>query len=378
MEYGKELSIAATALAMALFLPVAGANALLSTSEQKCIDGYNNKLRLVGQQAGKDYRKCIKDAGKGRVADPDACVLADEPDKVADKVLKVSELYSGGKCNGTEPIQQGAAPATAAMIVASQGLVHDVFGDPINGVVSPGKAEAKCQDKAYKRAELLFTEMLKTFRSCKKDGMKLGYIADSASLESQCMTPTIPDPKGKIAKKMAKLLDDVIVTCHGVSIATLFPGVCSGSFSPYYLGQCIEQRVGCRACEALNASDGMSRDCDLFDDGIDNSSCGCPGVIVGGSCWVLGALGASCDAACTNNGGLTCASATINYAGSGGSLVQCDEVLDALLGPGTTVDAFAGGPYGCLLQGTTPARYYINTTTCAAAAAGIQRACACE
>src|SRR5262245_29872955 len=80
----------------------------LPKEDQKCIDGYNNKLRLVSQQAGKSVRKCVKDAAKAG-ADPETCIVSDADGKIAGKQAKVTDLYTTMKCMGTEVIQQGAA-----------------------------------------------------------------------------------------------------------------------------------------------------------------------------------------------------------------------------------------------------------------------------
>jgi hypothetical protein len=103
--------------------------------------------------------------------------------------------------------------------------------------------------------------------------MKSGMVVDSATLQAVCLTPTIPDPAGKIAGKAAKLTNDVSANCGTVSIATRFPGDCSGSGSAAALGTCIERLVECDVCEAINDADGTNRDCDLFDDGVANGSC---------------------------------------------------------------------------------------------------------
>jgi hypothetical protein len=268
------MGLVAGASALVL-LAGSSAYAQLLSADQKCIDGYNNKLRLVSQQAGKDYRKCVKDAGKGTVADPEVCVATDAPGKIAGKVAKVTDLYTLGKCTGAEVIQQGAPAGSTAHIDGVQNLTRDLFGDPITtNIVSPGKAEAKCTDKAIQRATQAFTESVKTFRKCKKDGMKAGAIVDEATLEAACMTPTIPDPSGKIAGKVAKMITDVTANCTS-SQSTLFPGLDAGCHaSGAALAQCIDTRIHCRVCETLNEADGMNRDCDLFDDGLGNGSCG--------------------------------------------------------------------------------------------------------
>jgi hypothetical protein len=103
----------------------------------------------------------------------------------------------------------------------------------------------------------------------------------------------------------------------------------------------------------------------------------CTGELVGGFCWYLGAAGASCDTTCANQG-LACDPATISYAGTGGTLAQCDAVLDALAGPGTTY-ALSDTASGCLRYlGSTAFHDTGFPTTCAEVPSGtIERACAC-
>src|SRR4029453_15557928 len=120
----KFVSISAVAMTM-LFAGMASAQ--LTSAQQKCIDGYNNKTRLVSQQAGKSARACIKNAGKGKELNPDNCIVNNTDGKIAGKETKVCDLYSTGKCLGTEPIQQGCAIANAAHRGALTDLAHMVF-----------------------------------------------------------------------------------------------------------------------------------------------------------------------------------------------------------------------------------------------------------
>jgi hypothetical protein len=108
----------------------------------------------------------------------------------------------------------------------------------------------------------------------------------------------------------------------------------------------------------------------------------CPGQLVGGSCWLLGALGESCDTAC-GGVGMTCDPVTETYAGSGGTDADCLAVLTAL---GVT-DTYSGGqfclfsnPVGCVDEPQSTSAYRCNSpvTTCAGSGPSLQRACACQ
>lgn len=104
----------------------------------------------------------------------------------------------------------------------------------------------------------------------------------------------------------------------------------------------------------------------------------CAGALVGGFCWYLGATGESCDTVCTNQA-LSCDPATISYAGSGGTLAQCDAVMDVLYGPGAAADTLSSGSnVGCFLYAGLFAYRDPLGTTCAAAEPGLARACACS
>ena len=171
----------------------------------------------------------------------DAHITADTPGRIAGKVAWVQAVYLSD-CSGGEPIAPSAPGTlgTNAIIFWSQDLAREIFGDPISDatVVNPGTAIAKCQDKAYQRAEQLFTEKLKAIRKCKKDGMKAGSVVDSTTLAAVCASDpqpfAIPDPTDRQAGKAQKIIDDVNANCGPpVAIATHFPGDCSGSgFGP--------------------------------------------------------------------------------------------------------------------------------------------------
>ena len=97
---------------------------------------------------------------------------------------------------------------------------------------------------------------------------------------------------------------------------------------------------------------------------------------VGGFCWALGAAGEDCDAACAPLG-KTCGTGTVTYAGSSGTQAQCDAVLTALGQSATLLSAPCTDGYGCNV-GSIGVHCSSPATTCGAATAGVQRACACE
>ena len=104
----------------------------------------------------------------------------------------------------------------------------------------------------------------------------------------------------------------------------------------------------------------------------------CAGTQVGGHCWYLGAFGANCDTACSSHGGCDLAG-TRDYAGSGGTLQNCQNVVSAFL-PGVPAQnaTFSAG-VGCELS--FPAlmvRVITPTTACSAVDPLGGRFCACN
>ncbi len=160
-----------------------------------------------------------------------------------------------------------------AAITKELDLIHDLFGSDLDlAIVDSGndKDGAKCQQGAAKQVKKCQDAKLKAFNACKKDGLKDATVHDALTL-ADCMGQ---DPKGGIEKDcVTKLTDKVGKSCTGLDYATLFPGECSGEATLADFESCLEARVECRVCLALNEADNLARDCDEFDDGAFNASC---------------------------------------------------------------------------------------------------------
>jgi hypothetical protein len=104
----------------------------------------------------------------------------------------------------------------------------------------------------------------------------------------------------------------------------------------------------------------------------------CVGASVGGACWFLGSYGDSCDQTCANQGAVY-DDATETYAGSSGTDLQCQMVLNALGSPGPvgSVNGFGLGCFVDLLCVGNNCRD-VSTTTSGASFGLAARACACR
>jgi hypothetical protein len=111
---------------------------------------------------------------------------------------------------------------------------------------------------------------------------------------------------------------------------------------------------------------------------LDCIPCPAGGVILDGTCWVLGAAGDSCTAACALNGMAYDNTQTNDFAGPWDGIGHCYYLLDQLgAGNGTTWHAAGSGPpdCGCSYDG---GRWVSGNATAQAAIASVQRVCACN
>lgn len=172
-------------------------------------------------------------------------------------------------------------------------LIHEIFGTDLEGTfvkadkaVECSKDSSKLQAKVAKGIGKLISAKLKTFNACKKNALKVGKepLLDGAQnrdqLEDACTRldgAGIPDTKGKIAKERAKLeetLNKAVLKTPHLDLYALFPGCNVGT--PKQVADCIYWLIECKLCLLLNTVDGLEIDCDLFDNGLPDTSCGGP------------------------------------------------------------------------------------------------------
>jgi hypothetical protein len=112
---------------------------------------------------------------------------------------------------------------------------------------------------------------------------------------------------------------------------------------------------------------------------------GCPGAVVGGACWLLGAAQDNCDQTCTDAGRVYDA-ATETFAGSSGTDTNCMRVLDATgasSSSGFDTDTEACGFFptiGCIYDDFVGSRVRCDSVATTSTAGGdefVVRACAC-
>jgi hypothetical protein len=257
---------AAITASVALLLVQGSADAQVQNSDQqKCINALNKDAQKLAATQGKEISSCIKNASKGKEANPQACLTADSKGKVAGGEAKTLADETKN-CTIPPDFARARGIVMNAFSVGEElALAEDVFGPDLNGVIST-ETIGGCQAAVSKAYEKLAATITKEFTTCKKNVLKAG-TSDRDDIAA-CVGA---DPKGTISGAAGKLADAVSGKCSDVDSSVAFPGSCSDlTGSP--LAACIEDRVRCRMCEMLNA-EGLGVDCDVFDDGQSNGSC---------------------------------------------------------------------------------------------------------
>ncbi len=258
-----------------------GAASAATTGQQKCINTNNLNLRKVAKRIAVEIDRCIKDYAKGKITGPGLCFEADPKGKILSAKNK-TKLDFLSKCGGGNLASFAVTdPNTVnnAAIEKERGVTAVLFGaDPNSALFTEvaDKNASKCQQKIAKTVKKCQDKQLNEFNKCKKKALKAG--ADSGVELESCI---LDDPKGTIAKacdlvalpKLDKVRKDLTNQCDakGVALDIAFPACSDPSIEGTHA--CLITQLQCLTCTAINTADGLNRDCDIVDDGVDNESC---------------------------------------------------------------------------------------------------------
>lgn len=326
---------------LALLLPTAS-SAQTGNDTGRCINAINKGMRKVASAATKDIRGCVSKKAGGLLGSDTLlqCVAAGPSVQKSTTGALISADHS---CNGFPPafgppsINLHAGHA----VHLSQTFLQDLFGPVPDGVLATNSDVMRCQVAVLKAAGKCEDLRINSFNKCKKEGLKRGFVADSVDIQAACLGTgtTQPDPTGgKINATCVtvptKKIESSCIS-RGVALDQAFPG-CNETTAAG-LARCADERMRCRFCNLLNDVDGLSRDCDLFDDADDyNESCAEPpecgdadvetdeGCDDGGN-----AAGDGCDPTCQVEVGWSCSGAPSTCAPvCGDGLLTGGEVCD--------------------------------------------------
>jgi hypothetical protein len=279
------------AVCVAAFATGAPATAQLTKEQAACVLGVEKSIPNIDKQVTKQASTCLSDFAHAKlVGTVEACVGGDPQAKLAALVTKASAGFtklctappSGKLADPFPPFGiTDVATLGAESSRAGRDLAHDVFGANLDGgALSTVPAAAACQFAAWKALAGCEQARLKQLGACEKAAVAgtatTPAVASKQTLRDTCLgvgTAQQPDAKAAIAKKCsdpaAGIPGALTKKCGGQDLASLLPG-CAGAPD---VGQCLEQRVACRTCLAVSQAQDLDRDCDLFDDGLDNASC---------------------------------------------------------------------------------------------------------
>ena len=272
------------------------ARGTLSKADQKCVNEVNKNVEKLGRALGGDICRCIKDGSKGKLPQGQTiedCIVSDIKGKVAKASRKLSRKVAD-RCASYDPNFPTVNPDDPNAIIErvrlkELSLIHWIFGSDLDapGVIKDFETEkddAKCQQAIAKQAKKCQSRKLKVYNACKKDKLKgKGVPQAQSALDVQvaCLqddpndpTTGIPDPKNSIQKDCTdKLLGAINGKCAGADLGDLFQGCVPAPANAAELQNCVDYMVECEVCLLLNEIDGLTRDCDDFDDGMANGSC---------------------------------------------------------------------------------------------------------
>ena len=115
--------------------------------------------------------------------------------------------------------------------------------------------------------------------SCvKKEVANRGDPVATTSRLGGCLDVLAADSGGKVARTVAKLATRISKRCiePGIDLTEILDSDCAAETSASAVAACLNEAASCRACTTAGGVFGLSLDCDDFDDGVTNSSCGDP------------------------------------------------------------------------------------------------------
>ncbi len=269
--------------------------------EDRCIDRMNKRARKVAKKTAKAAEKCVKTVAAGGGGPSAQCTSdltdfsieqfqADLIDSFTQDCNPVPAWgvnagtccddgdQDGASCAMTSPDCDagGTCTAGACMSTAAEHAMEDIALDIFGGTALIGVDEVgKCQRQVIKSAGKLLDIRWNVLRKCKKNNVT--SIEDDAELIAACLGPPQTDD-GKIANqemKVGRSLQTKCVDKGVVPVGSALPGGRCSAQPDAGFAACVNARVACRFCLAVNIADDLDPavDCDLFDDGLANASC---------------------------------------------------------------------------------------------------------
>lgn len=241
-------------------------------TQAKCILNVNKGIARVARTQAEHNEKCLR-AG----AAFDECLETDPNGKITRAKQDLQKLERN-KCLATEPPEfalgsdrLSGSPAASAVPVR---LVRDLLGDPPTAASKSDRKAARCQTQTLQQANKLFDAIWQEIRAAKTDALK-GRGTDAVVSNEQLgeyiqeMLSTSPSVKRATDRLDARIRG----ACGQVENLATIPGCDVASAGA--VAACVSRAARCRACQLLLEADPrLTIDCDAFDNGVLDLSCG--------------------------------------------------------------------------------------------------------
>ena len=197
----------------------------------------NKNAQKIASAQGKEISSCIKDGAKGKLTGTiETCTTSDPKGKVAKAKTQYGQKTAKDCASGSGFIAL-ADPNTVTQRAMDKELsiIHWVFGSDLDTAVfaeETNKANSKCQQDVAKAIFKCQDTKWKEYNSCKKNKLKgkgSTKATNSTELQDECLgtngtNGSIPDPKGKIAKK-CDFTGTINKKCPNLNVYPGCPGV---------------------------------------------------------------------------------------------------------------------------------------------------------
>jgi uncharacterized repeat protein (TIGR03806 family) len=174
-----------------------------------------------------------------------------------------------------------SAVVAASAKAAANRLTHSLFGaDPDAALVfqDQNAGGALCQADVADRGAELIENIWRVALGAKRVAISgvpgTPAVQTSEDLGASVLQKVTADTRGLVARQVTKLGTTLASTCAGQPLDQRFPGDCAARTATVTdFRNCVSERVRCHFCRALEGFDGLTADCDAFDDGAANDSC---------------------------------------------------------------------------------------------------------
>lgn len=262
--------------------------ASLTVAEQRCVVALNSDLGKLGKDVRREVVACIKDHNDGDLTDIASCVAEDRRGRIARSQARTVGDDADLCVFPPAVFYTGAAVVNQAGVDTGAGLLSALYGDDVEAAALDDATDpsgARCQETVANRLKQCQDQQFREFERCKKSALATGKEpfpagADSGLELEACL---LDDPKGRIAKvcdrgqvgdgKVDRIRKELDKRCldEGVDLAVAFAH-CDED-DPDAIHGCLDRGARCATCEAVNAADALTANCDRLDNGVEDLTC---------------------------------------------------------------------------------------------------------